>query len=124
MRIHETSIISEKLNLVDLIRGNSKSIDSDEWDPSWKCTDYTKGHLLVMVVTMAITYVFQLAGFISYIIKFSPNTIQNHKEIILIQPYFECIQRFLILFLNKQLNKIKYMHTTKHILFLYGLIKI
>ena len=52
-----------------------------------------------MVVTMAITYVFQLAGFISYIIKFSPNTIQNHKEIILIQPYFECIQRFLILFL-------------------------
>ena len=30
MRINETSIISEKLNLVDLIRGNSKSIDSDE----------------------------------------------------------------------------------------------
>ena len=101
MEIYEnnSSRYSGKLNLVGLFTNNRSSGDSDESDPRWKCTDFTRGHLLVMVILMATSYIAQLILFVAAVISLDPTNIHYHHVVTLIQPYFEIFEMMLIIFL-------------------------
>lgn len=94
----ESPRFSGRLDLMGLFTGNRKSIDSDESDPSWKCTDYTRGHLLVILISMGATYIIQLVGLIIALASIDPNKI-SYRVVSLVEPYFEVVEMFIIVFL-------------------------
>jgi hypothetical protein len=95
--IPETRRTFGRMNLMSLIRGTITSIESYMEDPRWKYTDYTQGHLVVIVVVMGITYLIQLIALIVTSILFNTDSIPYREVIAIIQPYFQSIQKIIFI---------------------------
>jgi len=87
-----------KVNLAELLN-KSDSFNAQSCDSVWTCHDCSKGHLIFLIVSMILTYVVQISGFVLTLVYSRPNELNYHRSAALTQPYFERIQVITVAFL-------------------------
>ena len=85
------------VNLAELLAPRY-SINSEGVAFEWTCSHCTKGHFIVIIVAMILTYVIQLLAFIMSLAFLRPQVIVGYKIAALTQPFFESFQMVMIVF--------------------------
>lgn len=87
-----------KVNLVDLLN-KTDSFNSQSCESLWTFHDCSKGHLIFLIISMILTYIVQISGFVLTLVFSKPNELSYHKSAALTQPYFERTQVIVVAFL-------------------------
>jgi hypothetical protein len=90
--------IKDEFNLASLLNPRF-STSSEGVAFEWTCSHCTKGHFIVIIIAMILTYVVQLLSFVICLAYLKPDLIQYHQSAALTQPYFECFQLFVLSFI-------------------------